>query len=103
MRSRPACLAAYKAVSAACSNSRMVTPPCSRVPAMPARDIALAQLLTQHLPKLAQQQIARLVPERIVETLEVVEIEHRDAQRGFPATSTMQLARQTVFPVAPVV
>jgi hypothetical protein len=53
-------LAAYKAVSAACRNSR------------------------------------------IVEILEVVEIEHRDAQRGFPSTSTMQLARQTVFQVAPV-
>src|SRR5512132_30450 len=42
------------------------------------------------------------MPKRIVERLEVIEVEHRDPQWGIPAVSTMQLAPQSVFQVAPV-
>ena len=65
-------------------------------------DVALAQVLAQHPARLAQHQIARIVPERVVESLEVVQVEHREAERGIPAQGAMQLAGEGVLEVAPV-
>ena len=42
------------------------------------------------------------MPESIVESLEVIEVDHRDAEGGFPALCAIHVARQRLFQEASV-
>src|SRR6476659_11082085 len=67
-----------------------------------ARNVAAAQPIAKQPAELAQDTISGVVPERIVEPLQIVQIEHGDAQRRAFASRPMELTGQALFEVAPV-
>jgi len=67
-----------------------------------ADDVRAAQGLPQALRHLAQQHVANIVAQRVVDDLEVVEIEQQHADAGLLAVRALQRVRQLVVEGIPV-
>src|SRR5579863_7526962 len=73
------------------------------LPAVTARNVAAAKLRPENAPQRFQNRISRLVPKRIVESLEMVHIDHHHSQRTLLANRALQFAIQRLLHITPVV
>ena len=70
--------------------------------AIAAWDILRAQALVKNLPELRQHQIAGIVAVHIIESLEKIDIQHRDRQRRSAALGPTNFTRQGFDKISPI-
>ena len=72
------------------------------LPVVPTGDVPAPDASLQYLAQLSEQRITALMAIRVVEPLEVVEVEHDDPDRVPIARGASHLPLQRLFHVAPI-
>src|SRR5205823_14240427 len=70
--------------------------------AVTASDVFRASVQPEERCHLVQYQVARFVSESVVESFEVVDIDHQDGDGEPPARGASQLSLQRLFQVTPI-